>query len=115
MIISRRFRFEAAHRLPHYNGPCFDLHGHGYELHVSLEMPVNPETGMTIDFFEFDAAIRERILKRVDHKNLNDFIENPTVEHIAIWVWKQLKPDYPGLAEIRLFETPDSSVTYRGQ
>jgi 6-pyruvoyl tetrahydropterin synthase/QueD family protein len=54
--ISKRFRFEAAHRLPRYEGPCYHLHGHSYELHVTLEMPVDPETGMTVDFFRLEAA-----------------------------------------------------------
>ena len=57
----------------------------------------------------------DRILKRLDHKNINDTLENPTAENIAIWVWDELKPGFPALSEIRLFETPDSSVTYRGR
>ena len=115
MIISKRFRVEAAHRLPRYRGPCFELHGHSYELHVTLEMPIDPETGMTLDFFVLEAAVKTRILDRLDHKNINDTLDNPTAENIAIWIWDQLKPDFPQLAEIRLYETPDSSVTYRGR
>lgn len=115
MIVTKRFRFEAAHRLPRYQGPCFELHGHSYELHVSLELPVSPDTGMTLDFFRLEEAVSDRILKRLDHKNINDTLENPTAENIAIWVWDELKPGFPALSEIRLFETPDSSVTYRGR
>jgi len=59
MRISKRFRFEAAHRLPRYEGPCYHLHGHSYELHVTLEMPVDRDTGMTVDFFKLEAAVRE--------------------------------------------------------
>ena len=114
MIITKRFRFEAAHRLPRYEGPCFHLHGPSYELHVSLEMPINPETGMTLDFFLLENSVREKVLSRLDHQDINKTLENPTAENIAVWIWEQLKPDFPALAEIRLFETPDSSVTYRG-
>ncbi len=114
MIVSKRFRFEAAHRLPRYQGPCFELHGHSYELHVSLEVPVSPETGMTLDFFHLEGVVKEMILDRLDHRNINDILENPTAENIAVWVWDQLKPRLSGLMEIRLFETRDSSVTYRG-
>lgn len=115
MRISKRFRFEAAHRLPRYRGPCFELHGHSYELHVTLEMPVDPETGMTVDFFQLEAAVKEIILGRLDHKNINDTLDNPTAENIAVWIWERLKPEFPALQEIRLFETPDSSVAYRGR
>jgi len=115
MILSRRFRFEAAHRLPRYQGPCFHLHGHSYELHVTLEMPVDPHSGMTVDFFQLEAAVKAGVLDRLDHKNINDTMENPTAENIAIWIWEQLKAQFPQLVEIKLFETPDSSVTYRGE
>ena len=115
MIISKRFRFEAAHRLPRYKGPCFELHGHSYELHVTLELPVDPESGMTLDFFLLEAAVKKRILDRLDHKNINDTLENPTAENIAVWIWEQLKPEFRDLTEVKLFETPDSSVTYRGR
>ena len=114
MIISKRFRFEAAHRLPRYKGPCFELHGHSYELHVTLELPVDPESGMTLDFFLLEAAVKKRILDRLDHKNINDTLETPTAENIAIWIWEQLKPEFHDLTEIKLFETPDSSVIYQG-
>lgn len=115
MIITKRFRFEAAHRLPRYDGPCFHLHGHGYELHVSLEMPIDPASGMTVDFFALEAAVKEKVLDRLDHRNINDTLENPTAENIAVWIWEQLRPAFPALAEVRLFETPDSSVAYRGR
>ena len=114
MIITKRFRFEAAHRLPRYEGPCFHLHGHSYELQVSLEMPVDPQTGMTLDFFVLEQKVKERILDRLDHRNINDTMENPTAENIAIWIWDQLKPQFPAMMEVKLYETPDSSVIYRG-
>ena len=115
MRLSKRFRFEAAHRLPRYEGPCYHLHGHSYELHVSLEMPVDPETGMTLDFFRLEEAVKSRILQRLDHRNINDTLENPTAENIAIWIWQQLKESFPQMVEVQLYETPDSSVTYRGE
>lgn len=114
MIITKRFRFEAAHRLPRYEGPCFHLHGHSYELHVSLEMPIDPATGMTLDFFVLERKVKELVLDRLDHRNINDTMENPTAENIAIWIWDQLKPEFPAMSEVKLFETPDSSVIYQG-
>ena len=115
MRVSKRFRFEAAHRLPRYEGPCFHLHGHSYELHVTLEMPIDPETGMTVDFFRLETAVREKVLDRLDHRSVNDTLENPTAENITLWIWEQLKSQFPQLVEVKLYETPDSSVTYTGE
>jgi 6-pyruvoyltetrahydropterin/6-carboxytetrahydropterin synthase len=84
-------------------------------LHVSLEMPVDPETGMTVDFFRLEREVKAKILDRLDHRNINDILENPTAENIAIWIWEQLKGQFPQMVEIKLFETPDSSVSYRGE
>jgi len=50
----------------------------------------------------------------VDHRNLNDVLDNPTAENIARWIWETLAPRLPGLSEVRLFEIPDCCVTYRG-
>jgi 6-pyruvoyltetrahydropterin/6-carboxytetrahydropterin synthase len=54
------------------------------------------------------------VLARVDHRNLNDVLDNPTAEHIARWIWETLAPHLPGLVEVRLYEIPDCCVTYRG-
>jgi 6-pyruvoyltetrahydropterin/6-carboxytetrahydropterin synthase len=58
--------------------------------------------------------VGEKVLARADHQTLNDFLENPTAENIARWIWEALVADLPGLVEVRLFEIPDSCVTYRG-
>ena len=52
MIVRQAFRFEAAHRLPLHPGKCFNLHGHSYRFSLTLDLPVDAETGMTIDFAE---------------------------------------------------------------
>jgi 6-pyruvoyltetrahydropterin/6-carboxytetrahydropterin synthase len=50
----------------------------------------------------------------LDHSYLNEMIDNPSAENIAIWIWQRLKQDLP-LHEIRVFETTTSFVTYRGE
>ena len=50
MILRVEFQFNAAHRLPYYEGPCFHTHGHNYRLVVFVEGPVDPKTGLSIDF-----------------------------------------------------------------
>ena len=108
------FYFSAAHRLPRYEGPCFRLHGHNYKFFVSVEGDVDSRTGMIADFGKIKEVVGEEVLARVDHRNLNDVLDNPTAENIARWIWEVLAPRVPGLCEVRLFEIPDCCVTYRG-
>ncbi|BDG06799.1 6-carboxytetrahydropterin synthase QueD [Anaeromyxobacter oryzae] len=114
MRLDVEFYFAAAHRLPRYDGPCFRMHGHNYKFFVALEGDVDPATGMIADFGEVKRIVLEHVLARVDHRTLNDVLENPTAENIARWIWEVLQPHVPGLCEVRLYEIPDSCVTYRG-
>ncbi len=112
--IETEFTFAAAHRLPRYQGKCFNLHGHNYRLQVVLRGEPDPYSGILVDFGEVEKTVKEHLLDKVDHTNLNDFIENPTAENIAAWMWQRLLGKLPGLAEIRLWEVPTSCVVYRG-
>ncbi len=115
MRIRRRFRFEAAHVLPKHPGRCRELHGHGYELVVTVRRPVDRQSGMVMDFAELKAIVQERVLKPLDHSYLNDTMANPTAEEIARWIWGALAPALEGLEEVELFETPDCAAVYRGE
>jgi len=108
------FSFAAAHRLPRYSGKCFNLHGHNYRFQVVLRGDPDPYSGIFVDFSDVENSVKEHVLDRVDHTNLNDFIENPTAENIATWMWHRLEGKLPGLVEIRLWEIPTSCVVYRG-
>ncbi len=115
MILNKTFRFEAAHLLPHHPGKCRFLHGHSYGLRVALGVNIDPATGMGCDFDDLAAVVQERVLEKADHRYLNDFIDNPTAEHICLWIWDQLVDRVPGrLVEIELHETEDCSCVYRG-
>jgi 6-pyruvoyltetrahydropterin/6-carboxytetrahydropterin synthase len=115
MRLDVEFTFAAAHRLPRYEGPCFRMHGHNYRFFVGLEGEVDPGTGMIADFGVVKGMVQEHVLARVDHRTLNDILENPTAENIARWIWEVLEPRVQGLVEVRLHEIPDSCVTYRGR
>lgn len=118
MRITQAFTFEAAHRLP--NVPethrCFRMHGHSYRVELVLEGPVDPITGFVVDFFDVESAFSP-LLKQLDHYCLNDIagLENPTAEHIAIWIWERAKPLLAPLATVRVFETPMSWAEYSGR
>jgi 6-pyruvoyltetrahydropterin/6-carboxytetrahydropterin synthase len=117
MRITQAFTFEAAHRLP--NVPethrCFRVHGHSYRVELVLEGPVDPHTGFVVDFFDVEATFAP-LLERLDHHCLNEVegLENPTAEHIALWIWKRARPHLPELACVRVFETPLSWAEYDG-
>ena len=134
MIITARLSFSAAHRL---HNPARDAqwnrqmyakcdnangHGHNYVIQVSVRGKVDPETGMVIDLKKLKDIVRDRIIDRVDHRNLNsdvDFLRDviPTAENLAISFWRELQPAMKDadLYEIVLHETEKNSVTYRGE
>lgn len=112
MILKRKFKFEAAHRLPKYKGKCKKIHGHSYRLIVSLKLPVDSETGLSMDFQEIQKIVEVAVIARVDHQNLNEIVSNPTSEQLIAWIWEQLEGKLSGLYEIELSETENSSVVY---
>ena len=59
-----------------------------------------------MDFAELKAAFRP-VHDQLDHRYLNEIagLENPTSENLARWIWRQLSPSLPGLAEIEVRET----------
>ena len=67
VFISRDFSFEASHRLPNYDGPCRNMHGHRYEGIVVVSGAVN-ETGMVMDYVDLKKVIQREILDPYDHK-----------------------------------------------
>lgn len=133
VTVFRKEHFNAAHRLnnPDWSkeknenifGKCNNknFHGHNYELIVQIKGSIDPETGYLIDLKILSDIIKEHILNRFDHKNLNlDTDEfqnlNPTAENIAVVIWnilrKQLENKYD--LTIRLYETERNFVEYDG-
>jgi 6-pyruvoyltetrahydropterin/6-carboxytetrahydropterin synthase len=124
VLITRRFDFSASH---HYHrpewtqaeneaafGPNVRQHGHNYRLDVSIEGPIDAQTGMILNLTEVKHIVG-RVLERYDHRNLNvdhpAFAERlPTTEHIAIQLALEIAPALPEgvrLARVRLWETED--------
>jgi 6-pyruvoyltetrahydropterin/6-carboxytetrahydropterin synthase len=114
MILRKEYGFESAHFIYNHPGKCRNLHGHSYKLLVSLEGPVNPETGMIIDFDDLTKVVDVRVISKLDHHFLNDLIPLSTAENIAVWIWEQLKPGLPQLCQVEVFETLDNCVIHRG-
>ncbi len=129
--VFRKANFNSAHRL---NNPLFDektndelfglcnnpnYHGHNYDLIVKVVGEVDPVTGYVFDMKILSDIIKDEIIERFDHKNLNlDTIEFktliPTAENIARVIYDilRLKIDSKFEIEITLYETPRNYVVY---
>ncbi|MGB0134829.1 6-carboxytetrahydropterin synthase QueD [Dokdonella sp.] len=117
MEIFKKFRIEAAHRLPNVpeGHKCSRLHGHSFEIELHLSGAVDPALGWVRDFSEVSAAFAP-VFEQLDHRYLNDVagLENPTSENLAIWIWDALIADLPQLARIIVHETCTSGCSYVG-
>jgi len=133
VTVCRKEHFNAAHRLHNpawteeQNNAVFGLcsnpnfHGHNYELIVRLTGPVNPDTGYVYDLKKLSDLVKEEVVDKFDHKNLNldteEFSQlNPTAENIAVVIWNKLRdkisPDYE--LAVTLYETERNFVEYNG-
>jgi len=109
MRVCRRFKFDAAHYLPNYEGKCKNLHGHTWFLEVEVEGPVNALSGFVIDFTVLKQCVTDAVIEKVDHVCLNDSFDNPTCEVLIKWMWEVLDAALPRrLVRLRLYESPDS-------
>jgi 6-pyruvoyltetrahydropterin/6-carboxytetrahydropterin synthase len=134
VYVTRKSHFSASHRL--YNpawpdaknqavfGKCNNPngHGHNYEMEVTVAGDPPADTGMVIDLKKLADIIEEAVIERVDHKHMNedvDFMRGviPTAENMAVAFWKILKPEITEgrLFSIRLFESVNNFVEYRGE
>ena len=96
-------------------------HGHNYILEVIVAGEINPDTGYLIDLKLLKKIIIDNVISKVDHKNLNmdvQFLSGkiPTAENIAIAIWNELDGKIPDgrLYSVKLYETENNYVEYRG-
>ncbi len=135
VYITRIEHFNAAHKL--YNpswskekndevfGKCANenWHGHNFELHVTLKGSPNPDTGFVYDVKKLSIIVKEHVIDKLDHKNLNEDVNFMTgqlcsIENLVIAIWKQLAPELPeniSLHSLKLYETPRIYVEYFGE
>ena len=134
--VTKRFHFEMAHTLHEYDGLCKNIHGHSYNLEVTLigeskNQPNHPKDGMVLDFSQLKTIVKEQIVSRFDHslmvnrlvsekqqqllKQTTDRVIvvnfQPTSENIVTYIAEILQQHLPSdvsLFSIRLFETVTS-------
>ncbi len=138
IYVSRKEHFNAAHKLynpkwsPERNtevfGPCANenWHGHNFDLIVTVKGKPDPTTGFVVDLKKLSTLIRNEVIEKLDHKNLNldvDFMigKLASCENLIIEIWKILDSKLPSITMhgklhgIRLYETPRNYVEYFGE
>lgn len=113
--VSKEFRFEAAHSLPHLpdGHKCRRPHGHSYRFKIEV-IGYTDERGFVIDYAEL-SEIAAPIIERLDHRDLNEIFDFPTTaENIAAWLWKEVSAKMPrGTShKIRFYETATTEVAF---
>lgn len=139
--LTKIFHFEAAHALNGYDGKCRNIHGHSYEMRVTvkglpLNEPGNPKNGMVIDFHDLKTIVNQEVVDKLDHSFIvgnnmpNDFVEitkhnfdkvvelpyQPTTENMLADFAERIKkrlPQHVDLYSVTLQETRDSIAEWR--
>lgn len=132
--LTKIFTFETAHAIYGYTGACKNIHGHSYELHVTVASPADDDnfltaTGIAFDFKEIKQIVGSAVIRQFDHKlilsarflaahpafslpeNLLIWENEPTAENILIYIKKTLCDKLPPrirLVYLKLYETKDS-------
>ncbi|MGH7503880.1 MAG: 6-pyruvoyl trahydropterin synthase family protein [Longimicrobiales bacterium] len=133
--VTRTLHFSAAHRLNREdwseakNREVFGLcanpnwHGHNYELDVTVDGPIDPQTGYVLDLKVLRELVEARVIADIDHRNLNVDVAwlagtNPTTENLVVAIWRRLEGVLPAgvrLARLVLHETARNAVEYTGE
>lgn len=134
VFLTRVEHFNAAHKL--YNpkwsaeqndevfGRCANQnwHGHNFELFVTVKGHPDPETGFIVDAKLLSKIIKDNIIEKLDHRNLNmdvDFMKDKmcSIENLVVGIWNELLPLLPPSVQLhclKLVETPRIYVEYFG-
>jgi 6-pyruvoyltetrahydropterin/6-carboxytetrahydropterin synthase len=136
IFITRRERFSAAHKLYREDwtleknlsifGKCANpnWHGHNYQLFVTVKGEQNPDTSFVANLSEISKIIREKVISKLDHKNINldtDFMKGKlaSTENLAVEIWNQLEEPIRLLGCelhcVKIIETENNSVEYYGK
>lgn len=136
--LTKIFRFEMAHAIHSHSGACKHVHGHSYELHVTVSaaLPGNgyiPAPGFIIDFKELKNIVHSAVIEKLDHRlvlsnaflqvhpaisvqeNLCVFDAEPTAENLLIFIAQELEKEFREkitLDKLTLYETRDSYAVW---
>ena len=133
MYITRRERFSSAHKLNNNNlsnedndklfWKCYKLHGHNYELFVTVTGTVSKISGFVIDIKDLKQIIHNKVISKLDHNYINDvdFMQNniATTENLCLSIWAELEEPIRQLGgqlyKIKIMETENNYFEYFGK
>ncbi len=113
-------QFSSAHYLRNYPGNCEHLHGHNWDVTVTVRSERLNDIDIVMDFRDLKKIVGE-IMKELDHKNLNELpefsLQNPSSERLAEYIYKRLSAKLSGFEgvspdSVEVRETPSSGVVY---
>lgn len=114
--VVKQVRFHASHVLPQHPGKCSRLHGHTYTVEVSVVGSIRAEDGMVVDFDTLEDALRREVIERFDHRHLNDLLENPTAELLAVEIYERLSSSLSSpsaeVERVVVHETPTTRAEF---
>jgi len=134
VYLTRIEHFNAAHKLYNPNwskekndkvfGKCANdhFHGHNFELFVTIKGVPDPDTGFIFDAKKLGTLINEKVIEKLDHRNLNldvDFMQGKlcSIENLVTGIWNELEPFLPDSVQlhcVKLVETAKIFVEYYG-
>lgn len=114
MLIKLIRSFSSAHRLPHYDGPCHHLHGHTWKAVFVIEGEIRPD-GMVCDFKVIKKLLDDNL---PDHQLLNDWVENPTAENLANFLFQKIGQELAKqnlkLKTLEIWESDNAAAVVEG-
>ena len=136
VYITRREQFSSAHKLYREDwsaeknvdvfGKCANpnWHGHNYQLYVTVKGEQNPDTSFVANLSDVSAIVREKVISKLDHKNVNldvDFMKGKlaSTETLAVEIWKQIQAPINALGCelhcVKIQETENNYVEFYGK
>lgn len=130
-LITKIYHFCAAHQYGHSEwsdeknwevfGPDAKVHGHNYEIHVTVTGDINPETGFVVDLGELSEIVNKYVLSKLDHSQFDKDLpwfdnKQPSSENLVIFIWNEITKHLKNakLHRIRIVETPTIYTDYFG-
>ena len=129
VYLTRIEHFNAAHKL--YNpdwskekndevfGKCANenWHGHNFELFVTIKGEPDPDTGFIYDAKKLGALVNEKVVDKLDHRNLNvdvEFMRGKmcSIENLVVAIWNELEPHLPVSVQLHCLKLTETSKIY---
>lgn len=129
LSITKIFHFESAHAISNHPGKCRNVHGHSYELRVSVAAKELNQNDMVMDFYDLKVLVKREVVDKLDHALLlcsngelaEEFRHHsgrmiwtdkePTAEHMLEMIMAWIQPGLPShiqLKQLQLWETTSS-------